>query len=287
MFNRASYILYLLFLIVTLSLIAGIGGTLKQSEAQNTSEKILTNNDIISLVKAGLSDKAIISVIQKSQSKFDLTPEILIELKKVGVSNKVIEVMVGGRSSGVSESKVSLVPTTYGYYAIDEGWLVKLETTSVVTKLGLEIGGRSGLGYAMDGLGGEPPLSLRDQSPTFIVYQQNVNINSLHLSDLVFVSTKQAYQFNIKGTAPQFFSNVYGGRGYYDVIDINLWRPKNEVSLRIEPVEGKQGMYKLIPELPLKPGRYTLYFEGAIHPYGTVFVATRGEQRSVFHFRID
>jgi len=286
MSNRISYILYFLFLVVTLSLIAGIEGTLKQSEAQNTSEKILTNNDIISLVKVGLSDEAIISVIQKSQHKFDLTPDALIDLKKSGVSNKIIEVMIGTRPSSIGESNAPLVPNAYGYYVVDEGQLLKLEPTSVVTKIGLELGGHSGIGYAMDGLAGEAPLNLRSRSPIFIIYQQNVNPNSLRLSDLVFVSTKQAYQFNIKGTAPQFFSNVYG-RGYYDVININLWRPKNEVSLRIEPVEGKQGMYRLIPELPLKPGRYTLYFEGAIHPDGTVFAATRGEQRWVFYFSIE
>ena len=83
-----------------------------------------------------------------------------------------------------------------------------------------------------------------------------------------------------------FFIDVYG-RNYYDVIELNFWRPKNQVRLRIEPVEGKHGMYKLIPELLLKPGLYTLYFEGAIHPDGIVFAATRNEQSSVFYFKID
>ncbi|MCD6317586.1 hypothetical protein J7M02_00785 [Candidatus Aerophobetes bacterium] len=58
------------------------------------TKKSLTNNDIVSLVKAGLSDKIIILLIQKSEIQFDLTPDALIELKQVGVSNAVIEAML-------------------------------------------------------------------------------------------------------------------------------------------------------------------------------------------------
>jgi len=58
--------------------------------------KPLTNDDIISLVKTGLSDAVIVSVIQKSPNRFDLGPEALIKLKEAGISNTVIEAMVRG-----------------------------------------------------------------------------------------------------------------------------------------------------------------------------------------------
>ncbi|MDD1777179.1 MAG: hypothetical protein LUQ65_03350 [Candidatus Helarchaeota archaeon] len=261
-------------------------GMMVEAQTQSpVSGKTLTNDDIISLVKAGLSDEVIISMIQKSQHKFDLSPEALIDLKKSGVSNKIIEVMVGSLPSSVGEPKAPLVPTAYGYYVIDEGHLLKMEPTPVVTKLGLEVGGRSGIGYAMDGFAAEPPLTLRSRSPIFIIYQQNVDPNSFYLSDLVYVRTHQAYQFNIKGTAPQFFRNVYS-RGYYDVIELNLWRPRNKMPLRIEPIEGKQGMYRLIPESSLNQGRYAFYFKDAIHPDGTVFAAEANRRSSAFYSKI-
>jgi len=49
-------------------------------------------------VEAGLSEEVIISVIQKSPTEFDLTPEALIELKQEGVSDAIIKAMVGPSS---------------------------------------------------------------------------------------------------------------------------------------------------------------------------------------------
>jgi hypothetical protein len=67
------------------------------AEAQvQPAEKPLTNDDIVSFVRAGLSDALIVSVIQKSPTRFDLGAEALIKLKEAGVSNTVIEAMVRG-----------------------------------------------------------------------------------------------------------------------------------------------------------------------------------------------
>lgn len=277
-----KHTIWVIFFIAIFSLSVAVNFN---TTAEAQTQKTLTNDDIVSLVKAGLSEEAIITMIQKSQTKFDLTPDALIELKKAGVSNKVIETMVGGTSLNVGDSKTPLIPTAYGYYVIDEGQLLELKPTPVITKMGLQIGGRSGMGYAMDGFAGETSLSLRSYSPIFIVYQQNVDIRTFRLSDLVYVETKQAYQFNIKGTDSRFFRNVYS-RNENDVIQIDLWRPKTKVPLRVEPVEGKPGMYKVIPEALLRPGRYTLYIEGDINPDGTVFAAEINRKSSAFYFRI-
>jgi len=57
-------------------------------------EKPLTNDSVISMVKVGLSDKAIISLIKESRTEFNRNPESLIQLKKDGVSNSIIEAMM-------------------------------------------------------------------------------------------------------------------------------------------------------------------------------------------------
>jgi hypothetical protein len=75
------------------------------AEAQvRPAGKPLTNDDIISLAKAGLSDAVIVLAIQKSPTQFDLGPEALINLKKAGVSNTVIETMIGGGGPLPAES---------------------------------------------------------------------------------------------------------------------------------------------------------------------------------------
>lgn len=54
----------------------------------------LTNASIVKLVKAGFKDKTIISIIGSRHSIFDLSPERMIELKRSGVSEKVILAMI-------------------------------------------------------------------------------------------------------------------------------------------------------------------------------------------------
>jgi len=85
------------------------------AEAQvRPAGKPLTNDDIISLAKAGLSDAVIVSAIQKSPTQFDLGPEALINLKKSGVSNAVIETMIGGGGPLPAESALAPPPVEEG-----------------------------------------------------------------------------------------------------------------------------------------------------------------------------
>ena len=251
--------------------------------------KPLTNDDIISLVKAGLSDAAIVSAIQKSPTQFDISPEALVKLKKAGVNNAVIEAMIaGGSSSTAGEAKTPLIPAAYGYYIVDENQLLEVKAASVTTKIGIRPGGpRSGnAGVGMDGFPGEPSISIKSKFPIFIVYQQGVDIRGFQLRDLVYTKTEQAYRFNYFKTGQAFFRNTYFV-DYYDTIQIDLWRPNKEIQLRIEPVEGKTGMFRLIPQSSLNSGKYTLYFGDDIHPDGTIFVAKPGRQTSAFYFRIE
>lgn len=62
--------------------------------AQSTDGAPLTNASIVKLVKAGFKEKTIISIIAARPSRFDLTPERMIELKRNGVSEKVILAML-------------------------------------------------------------------------------------------------------------------------------------------------------------------------------------------------
>lgn len=54
----------------------------------------LTNSAVIKLVRARFSEKTIIAIIRTRTARFDLTPDRLIELKKNGVSEKIILAMI-------------------------------------------------------------------------------------------------------------------------------------------------------------------------------------------------
>lgn len=56
--------------------------------------EILTNDTIVSMVKAGLGEDLIISKVKASQNQFDLSTANILKLKKEGVSEKVIQTML-------------------------------------------------------------------------------------------------------------------------------------------------------------------------------------------------
>src|SRR5262249_34854952 len=63
-----------------------------------TAQEVLTNDSLIALKKAGLSDSIIISKIKSSQTKFDVSTKGLIGLKNAGMSDQVIEAVVNAGS---------------------------------------------------------------------------------------------------------------------------------------------------------------------------------------------
>jgi hypothetical protein len=68
-----------------------------------SAQEALTNDSIVKMAKAGLSEGIVVSTIQNQPGKYSLTPDDLIKLKQQGVSEKVIEAMVAkglAKSSG-------------------------------------------------------------------------------------------------------------------------------------------------------------------------------------------
>lgn len=65
------------------------------------AEAPLTNASVVKLVRAGFREKTVIAIIRTRPAHFDLSPERLIELKKNGVSEKIILAMIG-RGADVS-----------------------------------------------------------------------------------------------------------------------------------------------------------------------------------------
>ncbi|WP_221392636.1 hypothetical protein [Dyadobacter sp. NIV53] len=72
---------------------------LTTSSFGQTKPEVLTNQTVISLVKAGLDKSVIITTINNSDGKFDVNATSLINLRKQGVSNEIISAMVD-RSAG-------------------------------------------------------------------------------------------------------------------------------------------------------------------------------------------
>ena len=74
------------------------------AQARRGDEQILTNASVIKLVRGGFSDKAVVAIINTRPSRFDLSTERLIELKKARVSERVILAMIGREGGGDAAS---------------------------------------------------------------------------------------------------------------------------------------------------------------------------------------
>lgn len=82
-----------------------IGGNIALS--QITRDALLNNAAVVKLVKAGFKEKTILSIISARPSNFDLSTERMIDLKRSGVSERIILAMIARQD---------------GMIAIDDSW---------------------------------------------------------------------------------------------------------------------------------------------------------------------
>src|SRR5688572_20743296 len=88
-----------------LVLVLVVAVSLSLPGATSLAQEVLTNDSVVQMVKAGLPEAIVIAKIKGTPSKFDLKTDSLVNLKKAGVSDKVLEAMV-------SAGSVTAAPTT-------------------------------------------------------------------------------------------------------------------------------------------------------------------------------
>ena len=75
-----------------------------------TAQEVLTNESVVALKKAGLSDTLILTKIRTSPAKFDVSTKGLIALKSAGLSDQIIEAMVSHPGTPSSASTAPAAP---------------------------------------------------------------------------------------------------------------------------------------------------------------------------------
>lgn len=76
--------------------------------ATSLAQEVLTNDSVIQMVKAGLPEAVVIAKIKSTATKFDLKTDSLVNLKKAGVSDKVLEAMVAAGSAAPTGSTAAM-----------------------------------------------------------------------------------------------------------------------------------------------------------------------------------
>src|ERR1700724_3513815 len=75
--------------------------------AAPAAQKPLTNEDIVSMVQAGLPQDVVVEKIKTSKTAFDTSTEALVALKKAGVAGDIIRIMVNPAAEAKSGSGAS------------------------------------------------------------------------------------------------------------------------------------------------------------------------------------
>ncbi len=99
----------------------------------------LTNNEIILMTRAGLSKELIIRKVTESTGKYETRAQDLIDLKKAGVADEVIALMLEKQSSVIETQKNSSVlsenvPTSVSHIVLDPKEALRNAKTIAIEK---------------------------------------------------------------------------------------------------------------------------------------------------------
>jgi hypothetical protein len=235
-------------------------------------DETLTNNEVISLTKAGLSQSLIIGKIRTSKSKFDLTTDGLISLKQAGVSDDILTAMMeakSGRSTKVPLTEPAADPNDpmakhgYGIYLYEEvAGQRKMTQVKPTVSAQNRTGGvfTSGLTYGISKIktkanlpGRNSALQVRELTPVFYFYL-DVSTGGLNTASGIPSDPKEftLIRFNQRDDNREVTigkSNAFGGKGGLS----------DEYVVPFTATDLGNGTFEITPTGNLKPGEYAFY----------------------------
>src|SRR5499426_2699194 len=238
-----------------------------------TAQEVLTNDSLIALKKAGLSDSIIISKIKSSQTKFDVSTKGLIGLKNAGMSDQVIEAVVNAGSSPPAAAAPAAAPAAPAAAAVAPA----ASRETIVHLIGAKsvelVPANASMEFSTGFFDSKSELVLKGKKATYrIADKKPVFYSTWSGNDAPLVRLKPGSDHddrNLKISSGSFAP--FGGSVKYGV--------RSEDKVDLESAErDSRGLYKLTPKEPLKPGEY-----GFVLTYGTA----AGASGRVYDFGVD
>jgi len=283
--------------LISLLLILGLSGASLSVLAQGDkkpSEETLTNETIITLTKAGLSQSIIVSKIRSSKTRFDVSTTELLRLKRENVADAVIDAMIQAAQAGPSNATPSgdnvlkadphdpLSPHEAGIYLLTgetvRRHMVQLDP-SVYTQS--KSGGmfKSAMTYGIAKVqskavlaGERAKLRIEDSQPVFYFYFEVKNAGLSNAGNAWFSSATSPNEFVLlkletkknsrEVVVGQF--NAFGAQG-------------GALDKYVQPFDYEKlapGVFKVTPRGNLADGEYCFFYGGATplptYGYGVV-----------------
>lgn len=241
-------------------------------------EETMTNAEVINLAKAGLNPTIIVNKIGTSKTDFDLSTDSLIELKKAGVTDAVVNAMLQAKSGGKmgmnaiagnntaakGDPNDPMTPHGYGIYLYQEKNGEKKmsqllpnvsaqnrtggNVTAAITPFGL---GKKKTKANLPGRNAD--LQIDDSTPVFYFYL-DTSSGGLNTSS------------GIPSTPNEFALIVFNQRSDNREITVgksNQWSSKGGLSdesvIPFEAEDMGSGIFKITPASALKKGEYAFF----------------------------
>jgi hypothetical protein len=220
-------------------------GLLTVTGSRSVANDVVTNDEVVKMVKAGLPESLIIQKIRSSERKLDTSADALIKLKSAGVPDKVIEAMLAPGSGGTA---AAAAPPAAGAPAGSVQATIAHVVGSDQKPLKSVLGSME---FKVQPFGGSrQEVVLPEPKAQYRITQ----------ADPVFVSPTPDHQWILVRLKPGKrdrnlpMSNssgfwTYGGATFRQGVD-----PKYAIKLTSEP--GPNATTQLKPAEPLKPGEY-------------------------------
>ena len=229
-----------------------------------TAQEVLTNQSLISMKKAGLSDSIIISKIKSSQTKFDASTQGLIGLKNAGLSDQVIEAVVNAGAGAAPAA-----PAAAAAPAASRESIVHLVAGKAVEL----VPANASMEFSTGFFDSKSELVLQGRKARYrIADKKPVFYSTWSANDAPLVRLKPGSDHddrNLKISSGSFAP--FGGSVKYGV------RSEDKVDMEASEKDAR-GLFKLTPKEPLKPGEY-----GFVLTYGMA----AGASGRVYDFGVD
>jgi hypothetical protein len=247
----------------------------------SAQEEVMTNEEVISLTKAGLASSVIIGKIKTSKTNFDMSTDALIRLKQSGVSDDTVAAMLEAKtgksvSADVTPNSAGAAPVgavgdpndpaakhTYGVYLYEERDGQR-KMTQLMPNVSAQnrTGGifTNSLTYGISKVkikanlpGRNATLQIKETSPVFYFYLDNTS-GGLNTSSGVPSNPNEfaLVRFNQRSDNREVTigkANAFSAKGGLS----------DEYVVEFKAEDLGNGIFKISPAAPLTKGEYGFY----------------------------
>jgi hypothetical protein len=251
----------------------------------------LTNDSIIKMVQAGLSETVILSMVNTQPGKYSLGADDIIALKKAGVSDQIITAIVNKSASGSSPAGAAAFkkegPATNQNRPGGEGLLSPDQDLRIPSEAGLYALGPT---QKLERIEGRATSFVRTGSRLASAATLGIHANRVNTqipgtrANITLSPTPTFYYRPVKdeGGLDLILTRltVKNGRRQFEVGAQGIFRASKGVSVRhqmdFDADEVEPGLYKLVLTHQLQAGQYAFYlmrgFEHSSAEEGSGFV---------------